>query len=109
MADIHSTMASCIADLARAAAANNHIISDVVGQILGRSCNDLVWNQRKHGIYSSTSFEAWDCEQLYSINILTGTLLVDGLPLGRLPQQIVQHPEYKGVFGEANFEVTTFT
>jgi hypothetical protein len=33
-------------------------------------------------------------------NILTGKLLVDGKPLGRLPQEIVDHPTYSRIFGQ---------
>ena len=33
-------------------------------------------------------------------NILTGKLLVDGKPLGRLPQEIVSHSTYSRIFGQ---------
>ena len=33
-------------------------------------------------------------------NILDGELLVDGKPLGRLPQEIVGHATYKRIFGQ---------
>jgi hypothetical protein len=33
-------------------------------------------------------------------NILNGKLLVDGKPLGRLPQEIVNHPTYSRIFGQ---------
>ena len=33
-------------------------------------------------------------------NMLNGKLLIDGKPLGRLPQEILGHPIYKRVFGQ---------
>lgn len=43
-------------------------------------------------------------------NILTGKLLVDGKPLGRLPQEIVNHSTYSRIFGQvlifSRFELT---
>jgi len=32
-------------------------------------------------------------------DLLTGQLLIDGKQLGRLPQEIVQHPTYASIFG----------
>ena len=33
-------------------------------------------------------------------NILSGRLLVDGKPVGRLPEEIVKHPTYSRIFGQ---------
>eukprot|EP00899_Mesostigma_viride_P005241 jgi/Mesvir1/14718/Mv05368-RA.1 len=44
--------------------------------------------------------------RLYSINALTGSVLVDGSPPGRLPLTILEHPLYKAVFGDTSFEVS---
>ena len=38
--------------------------------------------------------------QVVHFNLLAGSLLVDGKPLGRLPKAIVQHPLYNLIFGE---------
>ncbi|KFA52542.1 hypothetical protein S40293_07627 [Stachybotrys chartarum IBT 40293] len=38
------------------------------------------------------------------INVITGELLVNGLPRGRLPIEYEQHPTYKLLFGHAAFE-----
>ncbi|KAI0296910.1 hypothetical protein B0F90DRAFT_1819762 [Multifurca ochricompacta] len=38
-------------------------------------------------------------------NILTGQLLVGGKPLGKLPQEIIQHPTYAGVLGTRVLDV----
>ncbi|KAI0290847.1 hypothetical protein B0F90DRAFT_1913825 [Multifurca ochricompacta] len=38
-------------------------------------------------------------------NLLTGQLLIDGKPLGRLPQEIVDHPTYASVLGTRILDV----
>jgi hypothetical protein len=42
---------------------------------------------------------------LYSINLLTGAVLLDGFPPGRLPDSMLQHPLYLRTFGKFSFEV----
>jgi len=41
-------------------------------------------------------------------DLLTGKLLVDGRPLGRLPQEIVEHPTYASVLGTVSNQTATF-
>lgn len=43
--------------------------------------------------------------QAYSINLLTGCVLCNGLAPGHLPAPIVEHPVYGRVFGSTTFEV----
>jgi hypothetical protein len=38
-------------------------------------------------------------------NLLTGELLVGGKRLGQLPQEIVQHPTYQGIFGAVSGQI----
>ena len=38
-------------------------------------------------------------------DVLTGKLLVDGIPLGRLPQEIVEHPTYASVLGTVSDQI----
>ncbi|GIL75394.1 hypothetical protein Vretifemale_5196 [Volvox reticuliferus] len=42
---------------------------------------------------------------LLSINILDGTVLLDGWPPNRLPKEVTGHPLYRRTFGEWNFQV----
>lgn len=42
----------------------------------------------------------------FSLNLLTGVVLLDGWPPSRLPATILDLPLYKRVFGASNFEVT---
>ena len=41
-------------------------------------------------------------------DLLTGKLLVNGKPLGRLPQEIVEHPTYASVLGTVSDRTATF-
>ncbi|KAF8454797.1 hypothetical protein BGX38DRAFT_1171611 [Terfezia claveryi] len=43
--------------------------------------------------------------QLAHYNILTGKLLVDGLPLGRMPSNYLSHPVYREILGEKLLDV----
>jgi len=43
---------------------------------------------------------------LFSVNLLTGVVPLDGLPPSRLPASILKMPLYKRVFADSNFEVT---
>ncbi len=43
---------------------------------------------------------------VYALNILTGIILVNGLPPSSLPNNICNHPLFRRVFGKTNFEVT---
>lgn len=74
----------------------------------------LTWRQLPVGAIAisgspahlTTSFEAvGDDGSLYSINILDGTVLLDGLPPSCLPNEVLEHPLYKRTFGSVNFEV----
>ena len=41
-------------------------------------------------------------------DLLTGKLLVDGKPLGSLPQEIVEHPTYASVLGTVSDQIAAF-
>ncbi|OQD78015.1 hypothetical protein PENANT_c098G01996 [Penicillium antarcticum] len=44
-------------------------------------------------------------DMLVHYNLLTGELLVDGLPLARLPSEYESHPTYRSLFGKSQLEV----
>jgi hypothetical protein len=50
----------------------------------------------------TTASTTTQCSQFVHSNLLDGSLLVDGKPLGRLPKAIVQHPLYNLIFGEVS-------
>ena len=60
------------------------------------------WQQEQHPhshwLVSATAETAGRQSQIVRINLLGGSLLVDGRPLGILPHEILEHPLYKRVF-----------
>ncbi|KAF8554287.1 hypothetical protein OG21DRAFT_1522569 [Imleria badia] len=53
----------------------------------------------------TTASTTTQCSQVVHFNLLDGSLLVDGKPLGRLPNPIVRHPLYCLVFGKQVVDV----
>jgi hypothetical protein len=43
---------------------------------------------------------------VYCINLLTGAVLLNGVPPSRLPAGILDHPDYAPLFGSLEFDVT---
>ena len=57
----------------------------------------------------TTSSTTSQRSQVVSFNLLDGSLLVDGKPLGRLPNAIVRHPLYNLIFGKAGVAIPIVT
>lgn len=62
------------------------------------------WEQLKdpntRWMRSHTAPSPPQCAQEILYNLLDGELLVAGKPLGRLPQEIINHPTYSRIFGQ---------
>ena len=71
------------------------------------------WTPFKHlnsRWFSCTTASTVDqCSQVVHFNLLDGSLLVNGKPLGRLPNEIQQHPLYNRIFGEVGLFVLNVT
>ncbi|KAI8839963.1 hypothetical protein BJ741DRAFT_647146 [Chytriomyces cf. hyalinus JEL632] len=63
-----------------------------------------VWTSSK----SNCCFDSTVGDHLFSINVITGCVLVDGLPPGRLPASILYHELYKTHFGNRDFQIQPF-
>ena len=57
-------------------------------------------------ISSTTAPRADTAPQHIDLNLLDGRLLIDGKPLGRLPQEIMRHPTYDRIFGRVRLRVS---
>ncbi|GAX73071.1 hypothetical protein CEUSTIGMA_g524.t1 [Chlamydomonas eustigma] len=94
-----------------------HMLTAAISSVLQRTPATLRWycisvNGNMSNLVlthsPSCSYEAvGDDGHLYSINVLDGTVLLDGKPPGRLPRNVLEHPLYKRTFGDHNFEVST--
>ncbi|EXJ68848.1 uncharacterized protein A1O5_07780 [Cladophialophora psammophila CBS 110553] len=68
-------------------------------------CWQVVSEQANYWVVSQTPPRN-NCEQLWvHFNILTGELLVNGLPLNRLPSEFERHATYRTLFGHSTLEV----
>ncbi|KIM82965.1 hypothetical protein PILCRDRAFT_819766 [Piloderma croceum F 1598] len=56
-------------------------------------------------LIAMTATEAGQESQPVQLNLLEGRLLINGKPLGRLPQNIVTHPTYSRIFGQKILDV----
>ena len=45
-------------------------------------------------------------DDIYSVNLLTGAVLLNGVPPSRLPVGMLDHPDYGPLFGGLEFDVT---
>lgn len=55
-----------------------------------------------HLLSTETTVEADRRSQHVQLDLLQGRLLIDGKPLGRLPQDIMKHPTYSQVLGQVS-------
>lgn len=65
----------------------------------------LSWKRVNAGDVPTGCYEAEAGQNLFSINVQTGTILYNGLPPRRLPASILQMPLYIRTFADRNFEV----
>jgi hypothetical protein len=79
------------------------ILTESLQSILHRLPSRLTWEQLQDG---QMCFEATDKDgNVYSANILTGVLLMNGVPPRTLPLEILNHKLYQRTFGEISFEI----
>lgn len=81
------------------------MLTAALRRVLDQAPAELEWDQLEWDGSSGSfkgqtaSFEAVGSDgHLYSLNCLTGTVLEDGAPPGRLPSEILQHPLYLRTF-----------
>jgi hypothetical protein len=80
-------------------------LTKIISLVLDNVPSDLQWSPVAfRAVRDTACFEA-AADQLYSINLLNGTVLVDGVPPGFLPTSVVDDPQYRRIFGSRNFEV----
>eukprot|EP00903_Cladosiphon_okamuranus_P011180 g10551.t1 len=86
----------------RAGRSNPEFITAAVKLVLDGTPSNLSWDPV---VGATACFEGHHGGHLYSTNLLTGVVLFDGQPPGRVPADIAQDTLYRRVFGEARFEV----
>ncbi len=73
------------------------VLTAAVASVLQRTPEQLLWGRlARQDRAALASFQAEGQDgRLYSINVLDGTVLLDGLPPNRLPKEIVSHRMFK--------------
>jgi Protein of unknown function (DUF3638) len=72
----------------------------------GERLDGLRWTSfTKEDDIATACFECQKADRLFTINIITGVVLVDGLPPTSLPAEILEHALYRRSFGSTNFEI----
>lgn len=90
---------------------NNSIgIDHGLGQLWTSYRSGTPWKAAKVGIKEWVTTETFGDQETRSLvvhlNLLTGSLLVDGSPLGRLPRTYETHTSYQRLFGAVSLIVT---
>ena len=74
--------------------------------ILQQTPDSLQWKAIRYSNVETSCFESVSPDgDLYTVNLLKGTVLFNGLPPSRLPSSILYHPLYIRCFADRNFEV----
>mmetsp|Transcript_25198 Transcript_25198/g.53516 ORF Transcript_25198/g.53516 Transcript_25198/m.53516 type:complete len:470 (-) Transcript_25198:1029-2438(-) len=111
----HEVFARRLPELLDALDRDSTLLTSAVKVVLeALTPSHLDWKRVTSDGVQTTCFEAVSSgpePHLFSVNVQTGQLLYDGLPVGRLPNSILDHPLYKRTFSDlrtsnlANFEV----
>jgi hypothetical protein len=102
----HQVLARRLHEVLRVLDAHPQLITSAVRGVLEGVPTRLDWRRVADGATQTQTFEAVSASgHLYSVNVMTGVLLFDGLPPRKLPATILQMPLYKRTFADRNFEV----
>ena len=104
---ILQVMSSRIGRVLDAVTGDLSCLSHCLSLVIERLPTNLQWSpvQDQSGSLQTACFETTSDSHLYSINLLTGTVLVDGTPPVTLPSSVTEDDLYKRTFGNRNFEV----
>ena len=103
----HNTACLMLTNIVEACLNDDSILTHALQAVISKCPSSLQWKQVE-GTGKSCCFEALEQRKdtLYHVNVLTGTVLIDGLTPAMLPSSITNHLLYGAVFGnECNFEV----
>ena len=78
-------------------------LTDAVRAVISEIPDGLRWKLRGSSCFTAAGSDG--C--VYAINVLTGTVLVNGFTPSTLPSEILEHKLYKRSFGDRNFKVVS--
>ncbi|CAB9519066.1 Protein of unknown function (DUF3645) [Seminavis robusta] len=101
---LHYAMSGNIDAILKAVTANLDCLTRCLRLVIDDLPDRLTWTRICYPDVASTAcFEA-QAGHHYSVNVLNGIVLVDGVPPGFLPATIVANSLYQRTFGSRNFE-----
>lgn len=95
-------MARQVEALDAAAGRDSGVLDSAVRSVFGGLHGPLTWQRSSSSLGCYLTVRQG---QVYSINLLTGAVLCNGLAPGHLPATILLHDTYQRLFGSASFEV----
>lgn len=104
----HAVVARRLPEVLAALAADSGgaLLTSAVATVLQRAPAQLQWQHMQQQGQQQCSYEAAGPDGvLYHIDVLDGTVLLDGRPPSRLPRDVLEQPLYRRMFGGCNFEV----
>ena len=103
-ATIASEMAKRIGDIIETVSGEPSQLTKCLRLVIDGAPEKLEWRKIEYGAAADTAcFEAIS-DHHYSMNVLNGIVLVDGVPPGFLPDSILNDALYRRTFGHRNFE-----
>ena len=101
-------MAGKLKQILAVVGAHPEYLTEALRCCISQFADDLEWTPfTSSSIVHTACFEATRCGCVYTINVLTGVILVDGMPPSSLPAEILDHGLYRRTFGSVNFEAVT--
>ncbi|EJK67911.1 hypothetical protein THAOC_10982 [Thalassiosira oceanica] len=99
-------MSACLSEVLQIAERSGQMLTGAF-QLVVNSCPDgLNWTRwQKGGSIQTQCFVSRDYGKTYLLNVMSGTVLINGSPPSQLPRSILDHPLYKRTFANRNFEV----
>ena len=97
---MHERISEILPEVQKAGGA---VLTAAVRCVVHNAPRELEWRRLLAGT-DTACFEAVAGDQLYSVNLLSGVVLLNGLPPAQLPESVTEHPLYKRTFREWMFQ-----
>lgn len=84
----------------------SNILSAAFKCVFSTAASDLDWAQVLVSGSPTSCYEAVNLSEHYCIDILTGSVLLNGRPPARLPTSVLSSPDYRRIFSDKDFIVS---
>ena len=99
-------LADRITEIDQLVRANHSYLTKAIRIVIENTPHEMDWtNTSGSGLEYSGCYEAVFDSHLYNINLLTGVVLFDGTPPGRLSNEILEDANYKRAFKNRDFQI----